>query len=125
MNNERLIFETFTEPTVDLEYAVNLSHGSLYRHIKLIANEYLRVNESPIILLDIRKGKKSTVFHLKVLENEYENNPEFFNEILEKIINEISVLTTKENINEINIVKKIPSLENCLPKSKKKMFPGK
>lgn len=123
MSTERLNFEIFTEPTIDLQYTANLTHGTLYRYIKLLANDYLKTHESPVILLDIRKAKKETLFHLKVLEDEYLRNPEFFDNVLENIIKEISVLTTKEIINDINLLKKIPSLEQCLPKSKKKNTP--
>ena len=120
-NKENLIFEKFIEPTVDLKYLVNLSHGSLYKNIKLITNEYFRINQSPVILIDIKKAKKETFFQFKVLENDYIKEPDFFDDVFKKIITEISLLAEKEIINEINLLKKIPSLENCIPKSKKKL----
>jgi hypothetical protein len=94
-NKENLIFEKFIEPTVDLKYLVNLSHGSLYKNIKLITNEYFRINQSPVILIDIKKAKKETFFQFKVLENDYIKEPDFFDDVFKKIITEISLLAEK------------------------------
>ena len=121
MEREFLNSEVVKDKITKMTYSTNIIYGVVFKNVKSITNDILSESFSPIVSLNIFASEtdQKTVFELQILDKVYEKNKEKYDNLLMLFIKENSLLRKHTGIDTKNIIEKIPSILEMVPKSKK------